>query len=229
MTRFELGHPASVLTAFRAALLLAACSLVAASEPTRLRDRIDREIEGAHPGPFAEPAGDAEFLRRVTLDLVGRVPSVEEARVYLIDQDPDRRETLIDRLIASPEHSRRLQFFFDEMLMERRPQKHVPSAEWNNYLFESFEANKPWNVLAREVLSADGADPKLRAGAKFFLDREGELHRTTRDLGRMFFTSPGYPSSIISRRMRADTCAWGCSCAGTPTPESATSLIIACR
>lgn len=187
MTRSEVGHPPFVSTAFCAGLVLAACSLLVASESTPLRDRIDREIEAAHPGPFAELAGDAEFFRRVTLDLVSRVPSVKETRVFLSDQDPAKRENLVDRLIASPEHSRRLQFFFDEMLMERRPQKHVPSAEWNNYLFESFEANKPWNVLASEMLSADGADPRLRAAAKFFLDREGDLHRTTRDLGRMFF------------------------------------------
>src|SRR5690606_21608833 len=63
--------------------------------------------------------------------------------------------------------------------------KAVAADAWREYLRESFAANKPWDVLAREILSDDGADPKTRPASKFVLDR-AEPHLLTRDVGRLF-------------------------------------------
>jgi hypothetical protein len=59
------------------------------------------EEAGVAPAP---PASDAEFLRRVTLDIAGRIPSVAEARAFLDDPaaNPTRRRALVDRLLAGP-------------------------------------------------------------------------------------------------------------------------------
>jgi len=132
------------------------------------------------------PADDATFLRRVTLDLTGTIPSAEAVRTFLADPSTDKRTQLVDQLIASPEHARRLQYVFDTMLMERRPDKHVPATEWRNYLRNSFWDNKPWDVLVNEILTADGTDEKTRPAAKFLLDRELKAEEVTRDLGRLF-------------------------------------------
>src|SRR6185312_8496203 len=51
----------------------------------------------------SEPAGDAVFLRRATLDAIGRLPSPDEARAFLADNAPDKRSRFIDRLVARPE------------------------------------------------------------------------------------------------------------------------------
>lgn len=134
----------------------------------------------------SKPADDATFLRRVTLDLTGTIPSADEVRAFLADQSTNKRTQLVDRLLASPEHARRLQYFFDTMLMERRPDKHVPATQWRNYLRTSFSENKPWDVLVHEILSADGTDEKTRPAAKFLLDRELKAEEVTRDLGRVF-------------------------------------------
>src|SRR5947209_8731550 len=75
---------------------------------------------------------------------------------------------------------------FDVWLMDRRPDKHVKRAEWQEYLRTSFAGNKPYDHLVREVLAADGADSKQRAPAKFYLDRDGEPHLLTRDVSRLF-------------------------------------------
>jgi hypothetical protein len=131
-------------------------------------------------------ASDEEFLRRIYLDLTGTIPTAEEARAFLKDSSGDKRRRLIDRLLASPEHARHLAQVFDVALMERRQDKHVPRAAWEEYLRSSFAANKPWDVLAREILSADGADSKLRPAAKFYLDRDGEPNLITRDISRLF-------------------------------------------
>lgn len=174
-------------------LALVACCLLAvdatAQQPAAvpLHVRIDRATADAHIGPVAPAAGDAEFLRRIYLDLTGMIPSSVEVRAFLTDQSPDKRTKLIDRLLDSPAYIRHIAAAFDLMLMERRAGKYVKSAEWTQYLQTSFEQNKPYNQLAAEILGADGADPKLRAPARFFLDREVEPNLLTREVGRMFF------------------------------------------
>lgn len=172
-----------------AVLVLTALAAPALAQPAPLHERIDRAgaVGEKDLDKTAAPlAPDAEFLRRVTLDLTGTIPSAADARAFLADTTADKRAKLIDRLLSSPEHARHLQNVFDVMLMERRPDKHVPRAAWQDYLRTSFADNKPWDVLVREVLSADGADPKTRPAAKFYLDRDGEPNLLARDVSRLF-------------------------------------------
>lgn len=144
-----------------------------------------------HLKPVAgiEPArcSDAEFLRRASLDLIGMPPTAKEAREFLQDSTPDKRARLIDRLFASPHHARHLAATLDIMLMERRSYTHVSADEWQGWLLKSVRENKPWNILAREILQADGEDPAQRAPVRFALDRGSEPNLITRDLGRIFF------------------------------------------
>jgi hypothetical protein len=154
-----------------------------------LHERIDRLIAAGNPrfaSWAAAPASDAEFLRRICLDLWGTIPSAAEARAFLADTSTRKRHHLIDRLLAGPECARHLADVVDVLLMERRPGQHVPRTQWHEYLRASFAANKPWDQLVREILSADGADPKLRAPAEFYLDRQAEPHLLTRDIARLF-------------------------------------------
>ena len=130
---------------------------------------------------------DAEFLRRVSLDLIGMPPTADESRAFLADSSETKRERLIDRLFSSPHFARHLAAVLDVMLMERRPNTHVTADEWQAWLLKAVRENKPWNVLAREILLADGEDPAQRPAARFALDRASEPHVLTRDIGRIFF------------------------------------------
>lgn len=152
-----------------------------------LHERIDQIVAARVPQPVAGRASDAEFLRRVYLDLVGRIPSSAEAREFLGDPAPDKRRALVDRLLDSPEYARRMQIVFDLMLMERRADTHVPGPEWREYLRASFAANKPYDQLVTEILTADGTAAAARPAAKFFLDRGGDPNTLTRDVGRLLF------------------------------------------
>jgi len=156
---------------------------------TPLHERIDAAI-GVGNAEFekvaADDVGDAGFARRIYLDLVGTIPSAEQARQFLMDETPDKRAKLIDKLLASPQHARRMQYVFDAMLMERRPDKHVKADEWRSYLRQSFAQNKSWDQLVTEILTADGSDEQSRPAARFLLDREMKMDDMTRDLGRIF-------------------------------------------
>ena len=156
-----------------------------ASDP--LSQKIDQLIEASHSGPLAKTIGDAEFYRRVSLDLTGTIPSSTDLRKFLSDKSPKKREVLIDQLLASPEYVRHMTNVFDIMLMERRPQKYIKNPEWEAFLYNSFAQNKPWNRFAAELFRSDGTDPKLRPAARFLLDRGVEPNMLTRDIGRIFF------------------------------------------
>ncbi|MFP6621056.1 MAG: DUF1549 domain-containing protein, partial [Pirellulaceae bacterium] len=152
-----------------------------------LHMRIDTAITNGNLGIPSRPASDTEFLRRIYLDLHGTVPTTNQVRVFLADTAHDKRARVVDRLLEHPRFSRFMATTFDLMMMERQPDKHVKTAAWRTYLYESFLAGKKLDQLSREILSADGSDPKLRAAVRFYLDREGEPNRLTRDVGRIFF------------------------------------------
>ncbi|HVX10148.1 MAG TPA: DUF1549 domain-containing protein [Pirellulales bacterium] len=154
-----------------------------------LHELVDQQIGAALASKGIAPAaraGDAEFLRRVYLDLTGSIPTLGEAKAFLDDKSPIKRQQLVDRLLNSPEYARQMQRVFDVVLMERRPAQHVGQAPWEEYLRNAFAANKPWDALVREILAADGADPNLRPAARFYLDRGGEPNLLARDVGRLF-------------------------------------------
>jgi uncharacterized protein DUF1549/uncharacterized protein DUF1553 len=160
-----------------------------ASGDESLHARIDQLIEATAGTSVAPIADDAEFLRRVYLDFAGRVPSVEEARTFLIDSATDKRVVLIDRLLVSPEFPRRMREAFHVQLMERAGEHE----EWTRFLEQSFAANKPWDQLVREILNPN-ADDEATRGAAYFLTKRLEnygqqpvdLPGLTRDVGRLF-------------------------------------------
>ena len=165
----------------------AVLSTAFAASPPPLHQRIDEIIATGIVAPPTELADDAEFLRRIYLDLTGTIPSPEKARAFLNADDPDKRTKLIDELLTTRQHFQHLATTFDVWIMERRAEAHVKSPGWKKFLEESFAANKPYHQLIGEILAADGTDAKNREAARFYLDRLGEPNLITRDVGRLFF------------------------------------------
>ena len=155
-----------------------------AQEP--LHTQIDALLQAESPLTQPPLADDAEFLRRTWLDLAGVPPTADVARSFLADQSPDKRARLIDQLMTTPLFERHLAETLDVMLMERRGNANVTQDEWMAWVIQSVRENKPWNQLAREILTADGLNG-TRATARFYLDRGSEPNLLTRDVGRVFF------------------------------------------
>lgn len=158
----------------------------AGGQAQTLHERIDQAMAAKAGGKAAGPAGDAEFLRRAWLDFAGVIPTVEEAARFFADKDPSKRARAIDRLLAGAEYSRRMSQAVTVWLLERRDGQVVPDESWNQFLQESFAANKPWDQLVREVIAADGRDPKTRAAMRFFVDGgRHDLDVMTQDVARL--------------------------------------------
>lgn len=181
--------PISRRMSFAPLLLTLALPAYSACGEIPLYLRID-ELVGAGKADFeatASPlASDAEFLRRVTLDLHGIIPSATEAREFLDDPDSTKRRRRVDELLASPRFARHFAAVLDKMLMERRADTLCSTSEWRQFLRGAIADRRPWDQIVREILTADGSNPKERGVAKFYLDRAGEPHAITRDIGRMF-------------------------------------------
>ena len=127
--------------------------------------------------PASANADDAEFLRRAWLDLAGRIPSANEARAFLADTAADKREKLIDKLLKSAGYPRRMQELFHVMLMERLGDH----PDWSAYLRSSFETNRPWDQMARDILSGRPKDESTR-GAVFFYAKRWRITDRTRSI-----------------------------------------------
>ena len=154
-----------------------------------LHRRIDRLLNTDRIGPPLAPASDAEFLRRVSLDLIGMPPSARELTRFLADKDPDKRVRALDRLLASPLFARHWATTLDVMLMERLPNDQVPADEWQAFLLDAAGRNQPFNELVAELLVADGGDLKhrCRRGSTSIASRSRTGSRATSDASSSAF------------------------------------------
>lgn len=135
-------------------------SAVVAAEP-RLRDLVDESLSTAwqrEKVTQAPPATDAEFLRRVSLDVIGTIPTHAEAAAFLDDPSPGKRDTLIERLFADPRYAEHQADLWDFILFGRNPPGYDTDRRdgIQRWLREQFANNVPYDVWVRELLKAEG-------------------------------------------------------------------------
>ncbi|QDU19768.1 DUF1549 domain-containing protein [Urbifossiella limnaea] len=145
---------------------------------------VDARLKQAGVNP-APPAADATLVRRLYLDLVGRIPAAVEAR-DLAGRTPDRRG-LIESLASSPAFARHNANEFDVLLRNRNTD--VPSLQ--PYLLDAFQENRPWDAMFRDLLGTSeqappGTPVKARAD-DFVLKRLKDADALTRDVSSVFF------------------------------------------
>ncbi|WP_439631961.1 DUF1549 domain-containing protein [Gemmata sp.] len=184
------------------ALVLAACGALLVSPPARAGDvrelsgAIDAKVdtalakEGVRPAPRAEPH---ELVRRIYLDVLGRIPTADEAGAYLKDAREDRHHRLIDELLASAEMPAYWRGVFHQWLNGALDERRPGEDEFLAYLQKRLEENAPWDKVAREMLDPDESDPVGR-GASYFLasrlagnDRSAQLDAMTVAVSSTYF------------------------------------------
>ncbi|WP_435016839.1 DUF1549 and DUF1553 domain-containing protein [Tundrisphaera sp. TA3] len=128
-------------------------------------DALFRRLESLKVPPSPE-AGDAAFLRRVSLDLTGQQPTPDRIREFLKDVDPDKRVKLVDTLLASRDFTRFWQIKLGDMLeiTTSRPELGNAAYNYEAWLAKRLIENTPWDAMVRELLTALG-DPASRDGS----------------------------------------------------------------
>jgi hypothetical protein len=158
------------LGGFTATILLALMglpSLAEGKEPdsadrdvAALADRIDRHLaarQNQNSVKPTRPVDDAEFLRRVSLDIGGRIPRNNvEMHQWLADQSPDKRRRLVERLLASPLYWEHFTNVWRHMLLPpgNNQQAQALANNFDPWLRKQFRENVPYDVMVRELLTA---------------------------------------------------------------------------
>ena len=137
----------------------------------------DKSIEWKGVHPWERPDGmatDAVMVRRLHLDLAGRIPTKDEALAYVSSDAEDKRVALVDRLLASREFADYWAMRFCDIL---RVKSEFPINLWPNavYVYHArirkfVEENEPWDEFGRELLTSQGSD---------FRDAEVNFFRAT--------------------------------------------------
>ena len=146
---------------FIALVVLFSGSAMLAADAAALSGLIDAQVQAAWEREKISPApmsGDAEFLRRVHLDLIGVIPTYDEAVAFLADASPDKRSKLIDRLLDDPRYAQHQADVWDLLLFGRNPPNNDADKRegFQNWLREQFQANAPYDQIVRQILRAEG-------------------------------------------------------------------------
>ncbi|QDU37510.1 hypothetical protein Mal4_18240 [Maioricimonas rarisocia] len=147
------------------ALIAGVGSGAAAADPAdefaltaRIDELLDQQwkADGIEP---VRPASDAEFLRRVSLDLTGVTPTVSAVRGFLDDPDPNKRTKLIDRLLESPQHAVHFARIWREVMLPSSLNEQFRlggAAAFERWLEQRFAENRPYDETVRDLLETTG-------------------------------------------------------------------------
>jgi hypothetical protein len=101
---------------------------------------------------------DSEFLRRVYLDVIGVLPTVQESKEFLADASTDKRAALVDRLLERDEYSKFWALKWGDLLkMTSQLVGKEGVYKYHRWVEEAFRQNMPYDQFARELLSAEGS------------------------------------------------------------------------
>ena len=142
---------------------------------------IDREIDRklAEANMASSPVcDDAEFIRRLSLDICGRIPAPERVATFLADRDPAKRRKLIDEFLADKEYGEHFGIvWYHRMAKPDMCNGNLLSAKFMDWLAEQFNANRGWDAIVRDVLTAEGDRDKDPAIVFWLANVEGDKKR----------------------------------------------------
>lgn len=129
---------------------------------------IDRLVDAKLEKLNIAPSGlcdDATWLRRVSLDLIGTLPTADEARTFLSDSRPDKRSRLVERLLKRPEFADYWALKWSDLLrVDRQALGHKGAYQYYRWIRGSIAANKPYDRFVREIITAEGTLNEAPAG-----------------------------------------------------------------
>lgn len=141
---------------------------------------IDLRLKDENVQP-AGPADDATFLRRVMLDLVGRIPTPAETKAYIESKDPNKKVKLVEQLLATPASSRHLANDIDAFLMAGL------RSSVRDFLSRALSSGQSWDQVYRTLMVPNEGDPAQKGAGEFLQARIKDQDRLTADVSSLFF------------------------------------------
>ena len=139
---------------------------------------------GLLPSP---PSDDATFLRRVTVDLCGRLPTVEETVAFLEDKSGSKRRLAIDRLLDSPDYPAYFAMRWGAILRNSKlAGADQASYAFHNWIKDMIARNRPYDEFVRGVVAAAGEWQDAPAINWYWQTRDDQLHSVTADTAQVF-------------------------------------------
>ncbi|MEM0897211.1 MAG: DUF1549 domain-containing protein [Verrucomicrobiota bacterium] len=162
--------------------------------------QVDRLIGGGFKKSGMRPTAktnDEEFLRRTYLNAIGRIPTYEEASAFLADASSDKRTKLVDTLLDSDGYDSHMFNFWADLLRVKDYFSRTSGAPYIDWLKHSVEANKPYNVMVRELLTSKGSG---------WVEGNGAVGYFVRDLGMPLDNMSNTTRIFLGTRMECAQC-----------------------
>ncbi|MCA9267908.1 MAG: DUF1549 domain-containing protein [Planctomycetales bacterium] len=152
---------------------------------------VDRQLEqelSLPAGPSAAPqASDEIFLRRVTLDLTGQLPTPGKITAFALDPAADKRAQLVEELLASDAFGENWGRYWRDVVMFRRSDERglLASGPLERRLAEALNENTPWDAVATELITAKG-DVREDGRTGLIMAHVGRPEETVAEISRIF-------------------------------------------
>lgn len=130
-----------------------------------------------------EQISDLNLIRRLTLDLAGRIPTTGEVQSFAASKSKNKRTELVDRLLASPDFPFHNRNQLDHMLLPNKPRDN----EFRKYLLWASQQNRKWDRMFRDMVVGDEKDENQKAAMTFLKSRVKSIDDLTIDTSSLFF------------------------------------------
>ena len=134
---------------------------------TFINHRIQDGWQAANITP-SPAATDAEWVRRVYLDVIGRIPTPEEAENFLKSKQPDKHQQLVQKLLENPSYVTNWSTIWTRLLIGRSTSRGINRRALQDFLVQSFDDNRPWNDIVFDLVAAEG-DADSNGATNFLL------------------------------------------------------------
>jgi len=127
--------------------------------PANFLDPLLEEVWKAEGVKPPRPASDEEFLRRAYLDIIGRIPNIQEAQAFLATKEADKRGKLVEFLLNHVDYQKNFATVWTNLLIGRGNQgREVDRMALNGWLRKQFAADRPWNDIVYDLVTATGSN-----------------------------------------------------------------------
>ncbi len=171
-------------------LLAAANAFAAPASPPQVARGVDRllgEELFKSDSKLAPRTGDATFLRRVWLDIVGDIPTPEHLTAFLLDTSPDKRDHAVRELLADPQYGQNWARYWRDVVFDRKLEERaeIASGAMVADLTKQLNDNVGWDKVATAFITATG-DVKENGAAAIEMAQDGRTEEITAEMSRIF-------------------------------------------